>query len=221
LLVGKKTGEIAYYRNTGTAGVAEFTLINDTLGGIDVSPNTPDGYAVPHFFRVNDTTHLFLGAYDGKLHYYNDIDGNLDEPAVFQLVSDHYRNIDVGLYSSFWVEDNDADGLLNLYVGQDLGGLHHFEAVPGSTIGIEEETQPEHDWILVPNPAATSVTLQSLKKNGEPAVVTIYNLIGERVAQQIVIGTSALEADNFSNGVYLVVIESGNTTETLRLVIEK
>lgn len=221
LLVGKKTGEIAYYRNTGTAGTAEFTLTNDTLGGIDVSPNTPDGYAVPHFFRVNDTTHLFLGAYDGKLHYYNDIDGNLDEPAVFQLVSDHYRNIDVGLYSSFWVEDNDADGLLNLYVGQDLGGLHHFEAVPGSTIGIEEEIQPERNWLLVPNPATTKVTLQSLRKNGEPAVVTIYNLFGERVTQYVITGTSVLEANNVNNGVYLVVIESGNTTETLRLVIEK
>lgn len=221
LLVGKKTGEIAYYRNTGTANTAEFTLVNDSLGGIDVSPNTPDGYAVPHFFRVNDTTHLFLGAYDGKLHYYNDIDGNLNEPAVFQLVSDHYRNIDVGLYSSFWVEDTDSDGLLNLFVGQDLGGLHHFEAVPGSTIGIGEILQPKHNWSLVPNPATTSVTLQSLNKTEEPAGVTIYNLIGERVVQRTITGTSLLEVNNFSKGVYIVVIESSNTTETLRLVIEK
>lgn len=219
LVVGKKTGEIAYYENTGTASAPVFTLMNDTLGGIDVSPNTPDGYAVPNFFRIDDTTHLFLGAYDGKLHYYNGIDGHLHSDSAFTLVSPVFRDIDVGLYSSFWVEDIDNDGQPNLFIGQDLGGLHHLEAVPGSTVGIGESQQPQQNWLLVPNPAHGQVALMAIgQQNGKTAQVSIYNLLGEQVDALNISGTTSLDISGYGKGMYLVVIASPSGTETLRLV---
>lgn len=219
LIVGKKTGEIAYYENTGTAGAPVFTLMNDMLGGIDVAPNDPNGYVVPNFFRIDDTTHLFLGAYDGKLHYYNGIDGRLHPDSTFTLVSPAFRGIDVGLYSAFWVEDIDDDGLPNLFVGQDLGGLHHMEAVPGSTVGIGEPQKPQQNWLLVPNPANAAVSLMAIgKQNGEASQVAIYNLLGEQVDALPITGTTSLDISEYGKGVYLVVIASGATVETLRLV---
>lgn len=221
LLVGKKTGEIAYYRNTGTASSAQFTLINQTLGGVDVSPTTPDGYAIPNFFRVNDTTHLFLGAYDGKLHYYNGIDGHLSPDSTFTLVSSAWRGIDVGLYSAFWVEDLDNDGLLDLFIGQDLGGLHHMEANPASTAGISEPVKVPQNWLLVPNPANAAVSLLSLgKTNGKPSDVSVYNLMGELVQTTTVTGTTSLDISGYRKGIYIVVIASDNSHEVLRLVKE-
>jgi hypothetical protein len=219
LAVGKKTGELSYYQNTGTANAPVFTLVDDTLGGIDVSPLTPDGYAVPNFFRINDTTHLFLGAYDGKLHYYDGIDGHLHEDSTFHLVSAAWRGIDVGLYSSFWVEDTDSDGLPNMFIGQDLGGLHHMEAVPGSTVGIGEPQKPEQGWLLVPNPANAMVSLLPLGKyTGETAAVGIYNMLGEQVDALTITGTTSLDISEYRKGIYLVVISTATKTETLRLV---
>jgi len=220
LVVGKKTGEIAYYENTGSATVPVFTLRNDTLGGIDVAPTIPDGYAIPHFFRSDDTTHLFVGAYDGKLHYYTGIDGHLDSDSSFTTISDNYLGIDVGLYSAFWVEDIDNDGLLNLIVGQDLGGLHLLEANPNSTIGLEEQSPVKNNWLLVPNPAKTSVSLLSLNAAAETSDVSVYNLLGELVTTTRITGNGTLAISEWQKGMYLVVISSENTREVLRLVKE-
>lgn len=218
LLIGNKTGEVAYYRNTGSASNAIFTLIDDTLGDVDVS-STPDGYVIPHFFRVNDTTHLFLGAYDGKLHYYNDIDGHLHPDSSFQLVSAAYRGIDVGLYSAFWVEDIDNDGLLNLFVGQDLGGLHHLEADPLSTASLNENQQESPQWLLAPNPAKEEVTLYAFH-HSKQAQVSVYSMMGELVLQTSVQGTSSLDISGFGKGMYVVTLVTDNHRETLRLVKE-
>ena len=86
LIIGKKTGELIYYRNEGTTAAPSFVLTNSMLGNIDIATVTPDGYPVPHFFRHNNVTSLFLGAYDGKLRYYNNIDGNLASGNTFFLV---------------------------------------------------------------------------------------------------------------------------------------
>jgi len=155
LTIGTKTGEIVYYKNTGTSSAHQFTLTDATLGGVDLSAS-PDGYAVPHFFRVNDTTHLFLGAYDGKLHYYRDIDNNLHPDSTFELVSPQYLGISVGLYSSFWVEDIDQDGALNMFVGQDLGGLHHFEVNLSSSAALTDAEKL--NLTLYPNPGTGEYT---------------------------------------------------------------
>ena len=64
LIIGKKTGELMYYKNIGSLSTPQFELTNPMLGNIDVSSLTPDGFAMPHFFRVQDTTYLLLGASD-------------------------------------------------------------------------------------------------------------------------------------------------------------
>src|SRR5690606_35638846 len=74
LIIGRKTGRIMYYENIGTSTIPSFKLISTNLGNLDISIVSPEGYAAPHFFRHNDTTHLFVGAFDGKLHYYKNID---------------------------------------------------------------------------------------------------------------------------------------------------
>ena len=219
LLIGNKTGEVAYYRNTGTASSAVFSLIDNMVGQVDVAPSTPDGYAIPHFFRVNDTTHLFVGAYDGKLHYYNDIDDHLANGESFQLVSDAYRGIDVGLYSAFWAEDIDNDGLINLFVGQDLGGLHHMEADPLSTAGLDEQQQETPQWLLAPNPAKEEVMLYAFN-HSKQAQVSVYSMMGELVLQTSVQGTSAMDISGFRKGMYIVTLVTDNHRETLRLVKE-
>lgn len=209
LIIGKKTGEISYYKNTGSSTTPIFSLQSSTLGNVDVSSAT-DAYAAPHFFRVNDTTHLFVGAYDGQLHYYNNIDDSLT--TSFTLVSANYLGIDVGLYSSFWVEDIDNDGNLNLFVGQDLGGLSLFEANPNSTAAISENNK-ELQCVLYPNP--TKQQLNVSLETTSPVLIIIKDLNGKVLFE----GTeTTIDVSSFCNGIYLLQISTNEASAVKRFV---
>jgi len=160
LAIGTKTGEIIYYQNIGTINTPSFILYNPTLGEVDASINGPDGYAAPHFFRDNNETHLFLGSIDGELIYYNNIENNIDPGQLFSLVSSSYLNINVEKYSSFWVNNIDNDSELNMFVGQDLGGLFHFEVDTNNTISLLN-LQIDPNILIYPNPTNGFVTISS------------------------------------------------------------
>lgn len=211
LILGKKTGEIMYYRNTGTASSPSFTLMTSMLGGIDISPITPEGYAAPHFFRWNDTTNLFLGGIDGKLHFYNEIDGHLAD--TFHLVSDAYLGINVESYSSFYVNDIDGDGRLNLFVGGDLGGLMHFEHDPNSTLSVPELHQPVTQVNVFPNPS-TGV-FQYMAATGDPGdwQPEVFDPTGRRL--EISSSGGKIDLSAYGNGIYQLLLRNRSTGEAV------
>jgi hypothetical protein len=210
LLIGNKSGSIAYYKNTGTAISPSFQLEDATLGNVQLILS-PDGYAMPHFFNVNDTTHLFLGANDGRLHYYNDIDSNLAVNSNFNLVSNSYLNIDVGLYSSFWVEDLDNDGALNMFVGQDLGGLHHYEVDLSSSAGLEESSQ--NRILIYPNPGNGVFSFAG--NLNHPLEYEVFDLDGRLIQKG-----NGLQVDlsNQQKGCYILKLAVGDKIEIHRIV---
>ncbi len=214
LIVGKKTGEISYYQNTGTSSNPIFTLITSNLGQVDIS-SSPDGYAAPHFFRENDTTHLFVGAYNGKMNYYRNIDGHLTDGDTFSLYSDTYLNMDVGLYSSFFVNDIDGNGFLNLFVGQDLGGLFLFEADPLSTSSVHE-WKIESNLVLYPNPGNQLVQVLSKKGSSDLKLIGVYNNLGQK--QAVELSGMTIDVSNLSNGSYFFVLETNGKIEHLSFV---
>jgi hypothetical protein len=208
LMLGNKNGVIIYYENIGTANTPSFELKNSMLGQVDVTGVTsPDGYATPHFFRVNGETKLFVGSYDGDLIYYDSIDGNLGVSDTFYLVAKGYVNINVEAYSSFAVEDIDNDGNLDLFVGQDLGGIFRFEANPNSSAGIS--TIETMDVSVYPNPFAKSLTYSSEETIEH---ITVYDLNGRLVISQSPNSTkTVIDTQLLEQGLYITRIElSGN-----------
>ncbi|TSJ44993.1 T9SS type A sorting domain-containing protein [Fluviicola chungangensis] len=215
LVIGRKTGEISYYQNTGTGSNPIFTLITQNLGQVDISPN-PDGYAAPHFFRENDTTHLFVGAYNGKLNYYRNIDGHLTDGDTFSLYSDSYLDLETGLYSTVFVNDIDGNGFLNLFVGQDLGGLFLFEADPLSTSSLNE-WKAESNLVLFPNPGNQWV--QVLAKNGSSSGLElhgVYNNLGQK--QFVALSGTTIDVSDLSSGSYYFVLEMNGRIEHLNFI---
>lgn len=208
LILGKKSGEIMYYENIGTLSSPSFELKNNTLGNVDVSSATPDGYAAPHFFRLNNETTLFMGSVDGKLLYFSDIDGNIDPGDSFSLVSDHFLDIDVEAYSSFWVNDINSDGNLDLFVGQDLGGVYHFEA--DSTNDLSVATNPIITQIAVyPNPSRNELTIALNANEGKH--YSIIDLSGKK----LIFGTldcakKKIDIGRLPKGFYTVQIALAN-----------
>jgi len=211
LLLGRKTGEIVYYQNTGTPTAPSFTLITSLLGGVDLSTTTSDLYAAPHFFRHADTTYLFLGGNDGKLHFYDQIDGNLAEGDTFHLVSPAYLGIDVEGYSAFWVNDIDHDGRLNLFIGGDLGGIMHFEHDPNSTLSLPKASS-RIPLSVFPNPAAG--IFQVAIDVAEPAdwTLEVYDPLGRSILQEIIQSQlSTIDLQQASQGIYHLVIRNSKT----------
>jgi len=221
LIIGKRSGELIFFKNTGSASNFSFTKVNDHLGNVDISTLTsPDGYAAPHFFKFNNETHLFLGAFDGKLHYYKNIDGNLDLDSSFTFHADNFLNIDVNGYSSFYVNDIDNDGFLNLFVGTDLGGLLHLEIDPNSTSGIEEKK--ENELLIYPNPSDGTFYIHenSSKINN----IQIFNSLGQQINFQLISINSknSITLDNTGKGVYYVrVTFEDNSIGQKRIIVLK
>jgi len=213
LIIGKKTGELMYYRNIGTSSLPSFELVNSFLGNIDIATSSPEGYAYPHFFRIQDTTHLFLGGVSGKLMYFKDIDNNLSVGSSFDLVSSEFANISSGLNSSFFTCDIDNDGEMNLFVGQDLGGIHHFENDPSGSIGLTEISRL-FNVSVYPNPANEIVTIYS-ETNGL-LHLSVVDLFGNELQPSTQFHHyTQIDVSGFSNGIYVFIIsnsETGNST---------
>lgn len=206
LIIGKKTGELVYYENTGTTAVPQFTLANNLLGSIDLATTSPDGYPVPHFFKYNDTSYLFLGGVDGKLHYYNEIDEHLAIGQSFNLVSSNFLGINVGAYSSFWVNNVDNDTYLDLFVGQDLGGLFHLETDPNSQANLTESAI-DFSIEIYPNP--TNGVLNIKRASSEPMQLTLVDLFGKELLPPVNFQlATSLNLEQLSSGSYLLVFKT-------------
>lgn len=218
LILGKKTGELIYYRNTGTSTVPQFTLHNSNLGNIDVSNNNPDGYAAPHFIRYDDTTHLFIGDANGRLHKVSNIDGNLDPTESFTTESTEYLGINTEAYSSFWVIDLNNNGKLELYAGQDLGGIYRYEDDPASGVSVEELN---HSSIQIyPNPAKGGISLST--NDGILESMQIVNLQSQVVAnQEIGLSKTTIDVSSFPSGIYFITVLMSNGERITKKIIKQ
>jgi hypothetical protein len=218
LIIGRKTGELMYYENIGTLSSASFQLANDTLGKIDVATSSPDGFPVPHFFNLNDTTYLFLGSVDGKLLYYSGIDNHLDSDSSFNLVASDFLNINVGAYSSFSVNDIDQDGRLNLFIGQDLGGLYHLEVDPNSNASVNN-IDLDSEFDVYPNPFNENIHIQPI--NDEVFSLRITNTLGQIIYQlENQSGQIILDFNDEEKGLYIVQIQKNNTFVQTKKIIK-
>lgn len=219
LILGKRSGEIIYYENIGTASYPLFELRNAMLGGIDVSTTTPDGYSAPHFFRFNNETHLFLGCVDGNMLYYTGIDGNLDSGEVFTLESNDFLGINVEAYSAFWTDDVDNNGRLDLFVGQDLGGIYHFEVNPNSSASVNE-TSASALIAVYPNPVGKSLTIAI--NNATAESYQISDLNGHVLAAgNMQSNSTQVNTSDFASGFYLIQVRLTNGQFCVKKIVKE
>ena len=217
LVIGNKTGELKYYENIGTSAIPSFELMNSFVGGVDVSStSSPDGYAVPHFFDYQDTTYLMVGSIDGTLHFYDSIQNNLNIGSVFSLKSSDLLNLssNIGAYGSCSVKDIDNDGNLDLFIGQDLGGVFHMEHDANSSVGIEENTFIQQDFFLFPNP---TTGIFNLRTSIFPLEILLFSSDGKELNKFLISSsTTQLDITMLSNGIYF--LKADNLDKVYRIV---
>jgi hypothetical protein len=141
-----------------------------------------------------------------------------------------------GLYASQWGDYVDGVASIVSMDGMDVvgivldyngaSGLEFAELVAGmevtSATGITENDLTSSVNVF-PNPFSDNTTLSFSAAEAGQATVVVYNLIGEKVIEMnlgnIAAGTQSLQL-NFSSleaGIYLVNLNAGNETSTLRV----
>jgi hypothetical protein len=220
LIIGKKTGEILYYQNKGTLTTPSFELINSNLGNVDVSTSiSPDGFAVPHFFRNLDTTYLMVGSLEGAIFFYDSIDENLASGTGFRTISSNFLNQDknIGGYSACAVGDLDNDSNLDLIIGQDLGGLFFLEHDSLSNLGLMNPFFTLPEIHIYPNPAYDRITITSdIDLNN--LEILVYSSTGKLVDKKIgKMKTIDFLITDYTNGMYFIQIpEFGYSTKFIK-----
>jgi hypothetical protein len=177
LIIGIKTGELVYYQNIGSALNPSFQLVTSLLGGIDVSESTPNGYAVPCFFGLNDTTFAIVGSIDGRLRFVQGIDGHIADGESFENVDEEFLGINVGGYSASAIGDLDSDNHLDLFIGQDLGGLFYLEDNASGNLGIDENVR-DAEFKVWPNPV-THILKIEISEVSLGKTAFLYDLTGK------------------------------------------
>ncbi|MDA9774903.1 T9SS type A sorting domain-containing protein [Algibacter sp.] len=161
-----------------------------------------------------------------------DVALDLNECYVFTM-TDSYGD---GLYASQWGDYVDGVASIVSMDGMDVvgivldyngaSGLEFAELVAGmevtSVTGITENDLTSSVNVF-PNPFSDNTTLSFSAAEAGQATVVVYNLIGEKVIEMnlgnIAAGTQSLQL-NFSSleaGIYLVNLNAGNETSTLRV----
>lgn len=157
LVIGERNGNLNYYRNSGSQENMAFTLITDTLGGLTtVEPGFFIGSSAPFFYKFEGETFLASGTEPGRIHHYNDIDGNLN--GDFTLISTNAFDINAGSQSKPAIADLNGNGIPDIICGSVGGGVLLYI---GTGLVSARYENPRLSIRIYPNPAIESITLST------------------------------------------------------------
>lgn len=217
LLIGERSGNINYYRNTGTVGNPELTLITETLGGIWVTNFLGIfGFSQPHAFRSGDGEwEIIVGTETGQINHYRDIEANITGGAT--LVTTDFMGIQEGHRCAVFMHDLNGDGYSDLLVGQIGGGLGIY--LSDVTVVPNVHSVYPDPWKLFPNPAEDYVWLVAPYTPGAGSWVVLTDVTG-RYVQRIPLTSDKMRIDlgGLPSGVYLIRTEGNEIRYSGKLI---
>jgi hypothetical protein len=150
--------------------------------------------------------------------YFNDIDANLTSGNSFNLVSGNYLGIQVGACSSFYVDDVDNDGNLNLFVGQDLGGVFHLEHNPSGSSSIQENTKT-YLVSVYPNPSKDLIQIVT-EFEGE-LEMSMHDMLGKEIVSATSFNeTTSINLSDLPQGIYILRFDDKNGNSVTKRIVK-
>ena len=122
---GNYSSQLAYYRNTGSAALPEFTLQDRDLLNLS---QLDLGNVAPTFGDLDGDgdNDMLIGIEDGTLHYFEN-SGGTGNPSSFSLTETEFQGIDIGgQYATPFLFDVDGDTILDLVIGERNGNLNYY-----------------------------------------------------------------------------------------------
>ncbi|MFN0176489.1 MAG: T9SS type A sorting domain-containing protein [Saprospiraceae bacterium] len=219
LLMGERSGNINFFKNNGSSSQPVYTASPtlQKIGQIDtkISPDVI-GMSAPAIIQTLDGPVIVTGAQRGHLEAYY-LQGASE--AVFPAISEKWGNIDEGNRSHPAFADLDNDGVLDMIVGNQRGGLALYRTemvdinVPLHTTSpdmpsLHISPNPARAWARVDWPVNTTIRWQA------------FNALGQLSAEgESATGSFNVEVKNWKPGIYILKAESEGVIATGRLVV--
>jgi len=207
LIIGEQSGNVNYYRNTGTQSAPVFTLVTTSFGGVHVqAPSFISGYSIPCMWDYNGSYVLTVGSERGFIYRYDNIDANL--AGSFTLTDSTYISTREGMRVAPWFGYIDGDTLVDMVLGNYSGGVSIFQGTVTSGI-LEHNEKFTSTLQCYPNPANSELHLNGWSSGVQfPVVVTLFDLAGK------VLNATSIEDPN--QGVNTQMLAPGSYIGTTR-----
>jgi hypothetical protein len=222
LVCGKRNGTLSFFKNTGTAAAPSFTLVNEMLGGVDVTNTQLSnyGYSVPCFYRDKQgQIVLFAGSEYGDVFVYDQINNSLDNN--FRLLG-KIPGLREGWRSAVALGNLNKDTLADMLVGNYSGGLGMFFGKPDQLFGTGEPAQHRLPALVItPNPARHKVAVSfGGSVQLKPESLMISGIEGKLIRRyREVHFPMQMDISAYPNGIYLMTVLTETGSVTGKLVI--
>lgn len=234
LVVGERTGNsdntgrcsnLNYFENVGSVGNALFgsdatSAPNSQCFGrvlFDLQPGLPQ-FSTPSIFRTQQGLVMIAGGDPGTLALYADIEQG--KTGSVTLVDDAFDGIDVGIRSAPTMADLNHDGVYELLVGNQRGGLELFgtNMIVGYTAIAEPEKEVDKPYTLQ---GTLSNGIADLYWKHEPyGQVQIFDLLGRQYPHRSLNqgAVTRIDLSGYSGGIYFLQIRVGNAVWVEKVV---
>lgn len=220
LLIGERNGNINYYRNLGNIPEPRWELVNDSVGGVLVDEWwNVTGYSVPFMYRNNDNQReLIVGSESGWIHFYDQIDGNLN--GTWHQVDSTWQDLREGVRSAVTLYDFNNDGYKDAVIGNYRGGISYWRNDLGTSLPTLDGLTSDQAFMLAPNPAAANCTVRLTIPTLKNLRLDVLNDLGQTMlSSPMQDRTLQLGTDRLQAGVYMVRLSDGTHRWTQRLVL--
>lgn len=222
LLIGEQTGNLNYYRNTGTSAAPVFTLMSTSFGGVNVqAPSFISGFSVPCLWDNNGSYVLLVGSERGFIYRYDNIDGNLT--GNFTLTDSTYVTIREGMRVAPWVGYLNGDTLIDMVLGNYSGGVTLFYGDIMSD--VQTATQQLSPTLNVyPNPAQDQFFITGWNTATRfPVLLNIYGITGELISTETIESRDQpVSTGRFAPGCYFgTLTDQEGAPSSIRFIVTK
>ncbi len=230
LIVGEQDGNLNYFHNNGTVTNADFVLKTDSLGKVNVTDYTLSyyGYSYPAFYRGHDgKTVLVVGSQQGKLFYYENIDGNLtgtftESDQLGTLLGLDRFNPDRGMRTAATLSDVCVGSAPELMAGNFSGGVELFGGNAEVLASAGGKKASFGMLTVFPNPADDKVFITiplPLKQYTMQITDFSGRLIYYKAGASINKGTMEIDVRKFNPGMYVISVASAGAKYEGKLLI--
>lgn len=230
LIIGRNApvGNVAYYRNFGTATNAQFhpDTVNETFGNIHVEdPGFLFGYSSPFMTETDSDGNRFIyvGSDLGFIHKYK-VDLDSLEIGSFEEIDDAILDVRAGKRTTISVVDINNDGEQDYFVGNSRGGIHFYSDIQLDTtlvLGFEKTKVEKIAFNLFPNPANDFIQIELNNSDKESVTVTFVDVLGNVLLQDSFnTNFSRININDISKGMYFVSLRINNKTNVQKIVVE-
>lgn len=223
LLIGELNGNVNYYENKGTPSAPLFEANPAVAPNIEryglVDSRLPgffSGYSAPVVVATTDGLKLMTGSEVGIIKQYDM--QNAAPTDALPLEDPDFGNLNIGIRTRPAFADLDADGFLEMVIGNLRGGLSLFRTPLQLPPPVATDDIFTSSVITVyPNPAEKMVRIQSSDERIKQ--VKLYSIAGQELLSQVVHTSFAdVNVESLPAGLYLLQVSVGDRFVTTKLV---